>query len=895
MTLFKRLLPVLIIVALTLLFFYKLAFTELILARGDTYVYFYPYWDARDAALGNGELPLWTNDLFMGAPLLANPQLGTFYPPNWLTIPLNAPDSVRVSILMHIAWAFLGAYLLARRVVNIDMMPAIVAGTIFALGGYIGAHVEQINQLQGLAWLPWLFLCFDRAQHHPHVYVPLLGICWAMQILSGHTQTVFIAGVGLGVYMVVHPLRKTLGRGTRGGDILRSFMYLALATGIAVIIALPQLLPTQELISLSNRGDGLNPQEATAFSLHPFLIGRGLLPSYDAQPFSEYIGYIGVVGIGLAVIGALHSDKRRWVWVILVAIGLVFALGRNTPVYLTLASLPGFNLFRVPARWLALAALGAAMLAGLGVQAIIHNTLQRHLRVIMVTVGIVVLLMGLSLLADRAAAEVDGAAVPTALTFAGWSAALILFIAVVLLQARWKRIQKYGGFLLCLFVVGELWLAANFLPYNDVTDPAVYTDSRFAINQLRVFAEDGTPPGRLMTMSGLLFDPGDKATLENRWATLPITDRAARYAFTATKIQETLSGNLPLTWGVPSIDGFGGGVLPTAYYTAFTSLLLPEGTLRSVDGRLREVLAQPNCRGACIPEDRWLDLMHVRYLLTDKVYDLVHEGIFYDTQLTVDLSPGESVILQNPLNFQSTAAHLLITCGDTPPCIEQVTFDDAALSPRIEAEPIVLDGLTFMQFFTEEATSPEQITITAAQELTLYAITLVDTRTDDFVQLTPSGWQRVYSADIKIYENMDVLPRAFVVHEVVTHPDTWQGTEDALVTMRQPDFEPSQTVVINTNEPIPTEPTQVNEPASVEITSHTATEAVIQVDSPAPGYLVLTDAYYPGWEATVYVADEDEAIFEGVYRANVMFRAVPIPQGESRVVFTYRWPFSRLP
>ena len=97
MTKFARIIPVLLLIALTLLFFWKLAFTDMILARGDTYAYFYPYWDARNGAFRAGELPLWTPDIFMGAPLLANPQLGTFYPPNWLTIPFRAPDAIRTT------------------------------------------------------------------------------------------------------------------------------------------------------------------------------------------------------------------------------------------------------------------------------------------------------------------------------------------------------------------------------------------------------------------------------------------------------------------------------------------------------------------------------------------------------------------------------------------------------------------------------------------------------------------------------------------------------------------------------------------------------------------------------------------------------------------------------
>ncbi|RMG79745.1 MAG: hypothetical protein D6712_19200, partial [Chloroflexi bacterium] len=159
-----------VLALLVLLFFYRLAWTDGILARGDTYVYFYPYWDARDAALSAGRLPLWTPDIFMGAPLLANPQLGTFYLPNWLTISLPAPDAIRYSILLHVYWAALGAYVLALRVVRVGHRAAILGAAIFALGGYLTAHVEQINQLQGLSWLPWLLLLATMLLHQPRLH-----------------------------------------------------------------------------------------------------------------------------------------------------------------------------------------------------------------------------------------------------------------------------------------------------------------------------------------------------------------------------------------------------------------------------------------------------------------------------------------------------------------------------------------------------------------------------------------------------------------------------------------------------------------------------------------------------------------------------------------------------
>jgi Bacterial membrane protein YfhO len=57
---------------------------------------------------------------------------------------------------------------------------------------------------------------------------------------------------------------------------------------------------------------------------------------------------------------------------------------------------------------------------------------------------------------------------------------------------------------------------------------------------------------------------------------------------------------------------------------------------------------------------------------------------------------------------------------------------------------------------------------------------------------------------------------------------------------------------------------------------------VIDVDAPAPGFLVLADQYYPGWRATV------NGTAVPIHRANQMFRLVEVPAGTSRVEFRYR-------
>ncbi|MCL4248255.1 MAG: YfhO family protein [Anaerolineae bacterium] len=868
--------PILALFALTLLFFYRHAFSDFILARGDTFAYFYPYWHARNTAFMAGRLPLWSPELFAGVPLLANSQLGMFYPPNWLAAPLAPPDGIRISLLAHITWMAVGAYLLARSALGVGKLPAFLAAVIFTFGGYLGGRVEQINQLQGLAWLPWLFWLVHKLDKRPARYAALLAATLALQFFTGHTQTVFIGGVGMGIYALMLPQRT------------RRLIWLALAGAGALLLALPQIVPTLELTNVSNRHGGLNQNEATAFSFNPFLAARALLPNYDQPIFAEYIAYPGVMALGLALLGLLAMPEARHArtrlaailrtpqlpWIVLAIIGLLFAFGQYNPIYWQLAALPGFNLFRVPARWLVLFTLGGSMLAGLGTQAlsvyIKRNRMWASGVLLVITAA---LALGAVTLTARNPEPIPFYP-PETRSLIGWGVALIAAL-LILLGLRSRAPTAAVG-----ITILELLLAAHALPYNRLTPPDTFNEQRFTVSQMEIYAERETPPGRLLSITDLLFDPGDKAALIARYQRLGMSEEEIEIALVAIKHQEVLAANLPLYWGIPTIDGFDGGVLPTSYYTAFTSLLLPPGELRTIDGRLREVLARTDCAGACIPDRRWLDLTNVRYLLLDKIYDVWHEDVAYDTAFTTSLENGQRLTLMPEPAFDADALYLL--CLESSNCTPNVifTYENGSQITLAAATAEFLDSDRLAKFRADSANTVTAITIEAENPQVIRAATLVDERSGDFQQLTVTPWSRVLSSDIKLYENKAVLPRAFALYDSLSLIDDIYGTEDALNIMRSADFDPARTALIMGLPPEAA--TASNEgftPASVR--EYTPERVVVDVESARPGYLLLTDAYYPGWRATVNA----EPVL--IYRADVMFRAVSIPAGTSEVVFEY--------
>ena len=84
--------------------------------------------------------------------------------------------------------------------------PRGLAGLIFGLGGFTLARVENINQLNALAWLPALLWLYERprgaaAGWRSRVrWGAALAVAIALQLLAGHTQTTFVNMVGLGLW-----------------------------------------------------------------------------------------------------------------------------------------------------------------------------------------------------------------------------------------------------------------------------------------------------------------------------------------------------------------------------------------------------------------------------------------------------------------------------------------------------------------------------------------------------------------------------------------------------------------------------------------------------------------------------------------------------------------------
>ncbi len=921
------------LIILSVAFFWKMTFTDLILPRGDVFAYFYPYWDYRNEIMQLGRIPLWNPYLFMGAPFLANSQAGVLYPPNWLLIGFNAPTAVKIAIVMHVAWAAVGMYLLARRTFSLKMMGAMLASITFALGGYLTAQVEHVNQLQGLAWLPWLFWLWSEVIGGKWKSLLWLGLAFAMQLLAGHTQSAFISGVGLGVWALwemvgrwkaltpadrrsAPPLPQGEGKEknplvARWRNLLWPVGIVATASVLALVLAAVQLLPTMELTRLSNRSGGLGFLEAVSFSFRPTLIGRGLLPNYHAENlFTEYVAYVGIVALVLALIGAWNQRRDHQVvgLVILAGVALFLAFGAYNPVYWQLVRfVPGFDLFRAPARWLALWGFAVALLAGIGFErAQSLAPLQVKDLIRRLWPGLIVLgLMGLAFLAPLELDEVIGATRPGMNEVIIWVGTLVLGLALIVTWG-WEPMRRFGASAVVALVTVELFVASQNLPYNNLSAPSAWSSQRPAISTLLAAGEDQTPPDRFLSLSDILFDPGDLREIEAIYGPY-LTDQALFDYVIAAKQKEIIAPNLPMAWEIPSMDGFDGGILPTRDYIQYTALFLDE---EATDGRLREFLEN-------VPDLPWLEMANVRWIITDKIFDAWVNGVYYDLQFPASsMVKGETsppaIEAYPPREFEATAVGIIghIEGAESLPDGTQIGSVEV---PGEGELPVVLpllvgehlaEGLPgdvqhsqpeVVGYFTPDQPElgeyhaliswghplpVEQINISVESsfpgKLVIRGVTLIDERSGafQFTSLSQGNVIRLaHSAEVKIYEYDEALPRAYLVCE----PEVVGDQEQAWVHLAESPDAP--VIVAEGDQALPLDCM----PGTAAITRYEPERVEITVDSPGAGaYLILSDAWYPGWEATV-----DGQAAE-IYWANGLFRAVSVPNGQHEVTFTYR-------
>ena len=316
-------------------------------------------------ALAGGGLPAWNPYLLCGTPHLAAMSGGPLHLVNLLLAPLGPELAVGLAVVVNLLFAAAGAYALAFRLSGCPL-GALAGGAIYALGGFSVLHLEagHVSLLASHALIPLALLTADRLLALPSaVRILAAGLSLALLVLSGHGQMIAIGLLGVSLFCGVR-LIWWRPSGPRPG--VKAGLCLLAAALLGAVVSSPQWIPALAFAERSGRGSVLDPAFYAIGQLQAADLALALAPGAVARAYDfpwETCGHVGAAGLVL-VLASLRRERRGMGLGALMLLGVVLAVG---PVFLQLVqAVPGFGLFRVPGRFLALATLFGALLAAMG-------------------------------------------------------------------------------------------------------------------------------------------------------------------------------------------------------------------------------------------------------------------------------------------------------------------------------------------------------------------------------------------------------------------------------------------------------------------------------------------------------------------------------------------------
>jgi hypothetical protein len=404
-------------------------------------------------------VPLWNPTILSGIPFAADPLSGLWYPPQWLAAIWPRPLTYNILTAAHLLWAGFGVMQIARRM-GLGTIASLVGAFAFAgapkLIGHIGlGHISLVYAVCWLPWVVWATLSLmarllDQGGGIPRGAALLGGMLALVFLIDPRwsiPSAVVMAGVALAAWFGTPSAARPASRKTFLAVLGVAVFAVAGSAGLA--------LPLLEWVNLTTRS-GLSTGGSTLALPAANFVGL-FVPQTGASP--ELLVSAGIVVLMLAAVGFLERGRGAWLWVGLVVGGWILALGDATPVGAGLAHLPGWNLLRVPPRWLFVSSLGLAVLCAQGAEAILESSrgvaLRRSTRIAAAVIlgGTVTFAAALLLLGPPSRARTLVFLVTPAL-------AVGAFVAVAMSH---RFSHRAAGLLVALFVFVDLFVIDHAL------------------------------------------------------------------------------------------------------------------------------------------------------------------------------------------------------------------------------------------------------------------------------------------------------------------------------------------------------------------------------------------------------------------------------------------------
>ena len=847
-------------------------------------------------ALRVGGWPLWNPYNGLGAPILANGQASPLFP---LKLPLYlllnsglVPTSLAFSyyLLLRLWLAGCGTYLWARAA-GLGHQAALLAALVFMFSGPLLVYFHNVNATTSMV-LPFLcWVCERFVRQHTWRTAATVGLAFAVLSLSGHLVTVAYTGAGALVYLALRAKQQAT---IDGRPVWRRF------GGGAIIVALvalgPALLTALPFWELSQQGTAkpLGAIEQVAWSA---AFGGWLLPMLlhiTSLPGARLSIAIGPLAVVLATVAILRFRSHPLATVLVGGLGVsLLMILTNNPTNVLVSVRASFNSQYATAP----VAFALAGLAGVGLERLMTVRRTQGPRAALTALLGPMLGLGLIGMALFDLAH-DATRAPSGLVYAP----LLLGVALVPPARRWLRGQLPAGRarapIIRIALVGAVLIVAPLLILGTQQVYRGWVGERLIGTVQGPAGQFSWTAARTGGGAWTLYIRGGVATLDLgssprlwsgafglrretpeaiEWAGNEVRFRAGDYTY-----QGRLVGNFHAFFGVRHARVLLvelvlvalAGLLAVLWRQGrfLGSVVMVVGAAIVLYHGAPQLGPRPAFDWAATPVVAWLKqqagLQRVVALGQGALrananapfglYNFAQRDVMQSCRYRwfLALASGHSVV-SGPYHPQCSTSHESVLMG-------------------VNADLLGLAGVQYV-VDTRGAADPSAGIWTMVPKPDRVGLAALDV-----VREFPSG---------RIYEVPVVLPRAYFVGAVGARVIAPADPVTALAVMREGGLDYRRTVLLET-ESLPW-PTAGATPVEgdghrgvVTIEQYRHDRLRIRVAAPEPGYLIVSNLWYPGWRAWVDDAPTD------ILPANYALQAVPVAAGEHTVTLRYLpWSF----
>jgi hypothetical protein len=847
---------------------------------------------------------LWTNQVFAGYPAVAAIESQDLYPLTYVFSELPGGFNLFILSVYILSSFFVYGYIYT---IIRSTFAGLVAGVMFGLSGFMIAHLGHGSMIHAATWLPLLIWSLEKLKRtFSYLWLSLASLAVALSFLAGHPQISVYSVILSSAYVLILGRSATIGW-TR--YIIVFFIILA----VGCLLAAVQLLPTLELMSQSVRSK-MSFEQFVSYALplqqvvqlmFPYVFGGSGSP-YVASYFgdwnlTELTGFVGIVTLFFAVIGSSRSfqNKLAMFWTVTGIVMFLLALGDSTPIAKLMYHLPIVNKFRAPARHFLEMTFAINVLAAIGIHRLQTFKLTKILVFRMVICGSAVIMISLLVILLNYGRLTDiainhGVEIPSSHKIVSLIIPCFIFTMHVGAIVFWSRKLKdyLRQAIVLVIIIIDLGSFSWFYDwkYSSPNASALYQphyakryEQILADSHQRFLPLDGYKsrafPGTLSRLFKISSISGYGPFLLNRFSELTTISNAGTASplilasrdrvldllsvrFVSMQINRDTIFEKGIVWSSDDLNiALGSGCDP--HNPNEIRFVLP----RSIEATKIVFVSSLGCSTLIEDEDEVVEIK-----LTDTNQRIVKETL----RAGRDTSEWGVDCPDVRPHMQHSRARVFRSwevsrAGVSGGCQGHSYFTTIELAPNIEAKEIDLRYSS------------------ASGSIGIHKLSLINDKTNVSRPLwiyeemlgQREGWQHVENInDSYVFENIRAMPRVWLVPEVLrAEPEAiFKAIRHSIL----PDgrtFEPSQIALVE--EPLTFRLEQPDPFATATIVKHDSMSIEIQTDSRSPAFLVLSDIYYPGWEATI------DGVHTHIFRTNYILRGILVPAGVHIIRFDY--------